>query len=87
MSRVKGSAATTAKVKCSGAPPRASKAASFSTITVDLRASVAIVTLARPDMHNALMPQRLQRHSLPDETDDPELLRRALRSDFGPNMG
>jgi len=53
MSRTNAPAAKTAKATRSRATPRAPKAATYRTITVDIRTSIAIVMLARPEVHNA----------------------------------
>ncbi len=50
-SRKAGSSA--GKAARPGSSPRAKKAARYDTITVDVRESIAIVVLARPDVHNA----------------------------------
>jgi methylglutaconyl-CoA hydratase len=45
--------ATAGKTARRGSSPRAKKAVRYATINVDVRESIAIVVLARPDVHNA----------------------------------
>ena len=53
MTRAKPSAARTKKTSTKSAAPRAGRASSYRALTVDVRESVALVALARPDVHNA----------------------------------
>jgi methylglutaconyl-CoA hydratase len=53
MTSAKPSAARTRKTSTKSAPPRTGRAARCKTLTVDVRASVALVALARPEVHNA----------------------------------
>ncbi len=53
MTNAKSSAARTRKTPQKSAAPRAGRASSYTALTVDVRESVALVALARPDVHNA----------------------------------
>ena len=53
MTRAKTTAAKTAKAPTKAAEPHSPKSARYATIVVDVRESVALVTLSRPKMHNA----------------------------------
>jgi methylglutaconyl-CoA hydratase len=53
MTRAKPSAAKDRKASTKSAAPRSRRRARYETLTVDVRASVALVALARPDVHNA----------------------------------
>jgi methylglutaconyl-CoA hydratase len=53
MTSAKPSAARTRKTSAKTAAPRAARAARYTTLTVDVREAVALVALARPDLHNA----------------------------------
>ena len=53
MTSARPSAAKRGKAGATNAAPRARRAARYATLTVDVRESVALVALARPEVHNA----------------------------------
>jgi methylglutaconyl-CoA hydratase len=53
MTSAKPSAARTRKTSTKSAAPRTGRVARYKTLTVDVRESVALVALARPEVHNA----------------------------------
>jgi methylglutaconyl-CoA hydratase len=53
MTNARSPATRTAKTPRKSVTPRAGRASGYRTLTVDVRESVALVALARPDVHNA----------------------------------